>query len=509
MRLGANQTDSSDRQPHPSILVGEDVPNFRPVLRFVPVGFRGPSTHLTPLRLPAVWLRLHVLDRPARGLLLLRRLGRHVRSNLARRASDPRREGTRQPSQEFGRNRSKSIVASRCSSGSPRRLSKVPQAQMFSTHPTSNSANPCKSCLHPKHKRFLEESQGFRVWTPLRHGSIPCPIPGVGSSAFVCPACCRGAFMAAAGLHGDARTGSKSLLRARRRLESPPVFPIPSRRLFALALSSVFPASPATPTSALSQAKVEPRKTSFFISTFVPAAPAAARLPGGRGSSAAFLRRRDGPDHPRHPVRQRRRGRHPINKTHLTLRSASASFAPMILQGGLVMEKLQRRFGAGIGVWFREAASEEGRTRGSLARGLCEVADWRNAKGEFCLASARRALPRLASDLGVRLPAVRKAPLSARRVPSDQGVARRSRGGPARACGRRGGRPGLAVDDGAPASAGRALVSGGAASLLDRLGAARPSGRDRLQGRRLAFEGARRVHRLEPPGAGGEPRSAG
>ena len=91
----------------------------------------------------------------------------------------------------------------------------------------------------------------------------------------------------------------------------------------------------------------------------------------------------------------------------------------MILQGGLVMEKLQRRFGAGIGVWFREAASEEGRTRGSLARGLCEVADWRNAKGEFCLASARRALPGLAADLGVRLPAARAAPASARRVPSD------------------------------------------------------------------------------------------
>ena len=83
------------------------------------------------------------------------------------------------------------------------------------------------------------------------------------------------------------------------------------------------------------------------------------------------------------------------------------------------MEKLQRRFGAGIGVWFREAAAEEGRTRGSLARGLCEVADWRNAKGEFCLASARRALPGLAADLGVRLPEARKAPASARRVPSE------------------------------------------------------------------------------------------
>ena len=107
----------------------------------------------------------------------------------------------------------------------------------------------------------LPEARAFVCGRPLRHGSIPCPIPGVGSSAFACPACRRGAFMVAAGLHGDARTGSKSLLRARRRLESPLVFPIPSRRLFALALSSVFPASPATPTSALSQAKVEPRNT--------------------------------------------------------------------------------------------------------------------------------------------------------------------------------------------------------------------------------------------------------
>ena len=53
------------------------------------------------------------------------------------------------------------------------------------------------------------------------------------------------------------------------------------------------------------------------------------------------------------------------------------------------MEKLQRRFGAGIGIWLRTAVAEEGRTRGSLARGLCEVADWRNAKGDLCLASAR------------------------------------------------------------------------------------------------------------------------
>ena len=31
--------------------------------------------------------------------------------------------------------------------------------------------------------------RAFVCGRPLRHGSIPCPIPGVGSSAFVCPAC--------------------------------------------------------------------------------------------------------------------------------------------------------------------------------------------------------------------------------------------------------------------------------------------------------------------------------
>ena len=142
--------------------------------------------------------------------------------------------------------------------------------------------------------------RAFVCGRPLRHGSFPCPIPGVGSSAFACPACRRGALMAAAGLHGDARTGSKSLLRARRRLESPPVFPVPSRRLFALALSSVFPASPAAPTSALSQATVEPRKNSSFISTFVPAASVRRPSPGRTRElcSVPSSSRRPGPSAP-------------------------------------------------------------------------------------------------------------------------------------------------------------------------------------------------------------------
>ena len=38
------------------------------------------------------------------------------------------------------------------------------------------------------------------------------------------------------------------------------------------------------------------------------------------------------------------------------------------------MEKLQRRFGTGIGLWFRKAVAEEGRSRHSLVRGFCEAA---------------------------------------------------------------------------------------------------------------------------------------
>lgn len=74
------------------------------------------------------------------------------------------------------------------------------------------------------------------------------------------------------------------------------------------------------------------------------------------------------------------------------------------------MEKLRRRFSADIGAWFRKAAVEEGRSRRSLARGLCVAADLANAKGKLCLASARRALPYLAADLDGELPAARETP---------------------------------------------------------------------------------------------------
>ena len=46
-------------------------------------------------------------------------------------------------------------------------------------------------------------------------------------------------------------------------------------------------------------------------------------------------------------------------------------------------------------------------TRTSPARELCERGDWRNAKGEPCLASARAALPKLSPALGLPLPEAR------------------------------------------------------------------------------------------------------
>ena len=54
--------------------------------------------------------------------------------------------------------------------------------------------------------------------------------------------------------------------------------------------------------------------------------------------------------------------------------------------------------------WFCDAVSEEGRTRNSLARDLCVLENWTGNGGEYCLASARKALPVLADKLGLALP---------------------------------------------------------------------------------------------------------
>ena len=58
--------------------------------------------------------------------------------------------------------------------------------------------------------------------------------------------------------------------------------------------------------------------------------------------------------------------------------------------------------------WLRRAVEEGGYTRSGLARELCERENWRNEKGDLCLASARRILPKLAAELGLVLPSARE-----------------------------------------------------------------------------------------------------
>ena len=66
------------------------------------------------------------------------------------------------------------------------------------------------------------------------------------------------------------------------------------------------------------------------------------------------------------------------------------------------------RFHADSIEWLRTAVAEGGRTRRQLAQELCERENWRNEKGELCLASARRVLPKLAGKLGIALPPPRE-----------------------------------------------------------------------------------------------------
>ena len=58
--------------------------------------------------------------------------------------------------------------------------------------------------------------------------------------------------------------------------------------------------------------------------------------------------------------------------------------------------------------WLMKAVREENRTRSSLAAELCAREDWLNHLRQPCLASARRALPKLCAQLGVTLPPPRR-----------------------------------------------------------------------------------------------------
>lgn len=60
--------------------------------------------------------------------------------------------------------------------------------------------------------------------------------------------------------------------------------------------------------------------------------------------------------------------------------------------------------------WLRGELRRGELSRAALGRGLCEEDGWRNARGALCTSSARKALPGLASALGLGLPPARPGP---------------------------------------------------------------------------------------------------
>ena len=82
----------------------------------------------------------------------------------------------------------------------------------------------------------------------------------------------------------------------------------------------------------------------------------------------------------------------------------------------ICMQLGPRHFGEASLAWFKEKSRDPSATRGSLARGICEREGWRNRQGEWCIASACKALPQLAAHLGVALPAAR--PVASVRAPA-------------------------------------------------------------------------------------------
>ena len=63
--------------------------------------------------------------------------------------------------------------------------------------------------------------------------------------------------------------------------------------------------------------------------------------------------------------------------------------------------------------WLKTAVGQEGSTRHSLSRALCEREDWRGRCGQWCLSAGSKALPVLADRLGLRLPSARSVPFFA------------------------------------------------------------------------------------------------
>ena len=60
--------------------------------------------------------------------------------------------------------------------------------------------------------------------------------------------------------------------------------------------------------------------------------------------------------------------------------------------------------------WLRQELQHGDLSRAALSRGLCERDGWRNPRGGLCAASARKALPQLAEQLGLALPLAQPGP---------------------------------------------------------------------------------------------------
>ena len=84
--------------------------------------------------------------------------------------------------------------------------------------------------------------------------------------------------------------------------------------------------------------------------------------------------------------------------------------------------------------WLREALLAGDLSRNGLARGLCLAHGWLNPKQEPCVASAAKALPQLASALGLSLPPPQARPGQGRPRCQAQVPATRCRGWERCAC---------------------------------------------------------------------------
>ncbi len=100
----------------------------------------------------------------------------------------------------------------------------------------------------------------------------------------------------------------------------------------------------------------------------------------------------------------------PINNTHLT-----PGPIPCELGGHAIG---MRQISAETVEWFVPACKGGGLTRSALARELCERENWFGGAGRPCLASARKLLPRLAEETGVRLPEAESTALEPHACPA-------------------------------------------------------------------------------------------